>query len=145
MPIEYRDTEALVVPISIVVGASQFSAPTQAIPIADNGIGPGIIPSYARLLDVVIHKEIAFDANTLEFGHGAVAGQRDTIATATEVAATAGGLSKPANWIGASGFGALLLTANRPIFARIGSGTVPTTGRIRLTLLVQYMSPRASL
>lgn len=91
------------------------------------------LPRYTRVVDISIWKIVPFDVGTLQIGHGAVAGTRDTIATAAEVDVTSAGLSKAEAWRG--GLNDLLDEDRVAINFRL-EDAVPTKGRIQVWFTV---------
>jgi len=145
MPIQFVDSSPKLWPIEIDIPYSTFTDANQSIIIAGTGVGPGVITNATRIADVMIYKPTAFDANTVEIGHRATAGDRDTIATASEVSAITTGVAKPVNWQVAGKYADLIVSANRGIYARLGAGSVPTVGLLRLVLIVYDVSPKTTI
>ena len=140
----YVDTEPSIIPLVMDVPASLFTAQNQSVQLT-SVLGIGQLRPPMQILGVRIVKVVPFDANSVEFGHGAVAAQRNTLASAEEVAATEAGVSLPTRWADVDGYAGQLLTGNRHLTARLGAGSVPSTGLLRLVLLTYHPSPRSDL
>lgn len=143
--VTFVDTQPSIIPITYEVDYSLFTAQNQSVNISTLLGNPGLLPAGTVLVGVMVHKVTPFNTNTVALGHGSVAAQRETIATAAEVAANDVGIVRPSAWLGALGFGSEAFTANRNIFARLGAGDVPTAGRLRMILLTCPPGTRTSL
>lgn len=139
MPIAYIETDPRATPVTYEVPFSLFTAQNQALQIGAS------LPQGTRILGVVVHKEVAFDANTISLGTGITTGTHSNIATAAELAATAAGVVLPAAWLASDGAAHLLLSGPRALHARLGTGSLPAGGLIRVTLLTWRLASRAVL
>lgn len=87
-----------------------------------------------------MHKEVAFDTNSISLGTGAASSTWGNIGSAAEINATASGDVLPVAWHAPGAFADLLLTG-----ARLGAGALPIAGLTRVTLLTRRLNSRASL
>lgn len=141
MPVTYIDTNPSVFPVTYTVSHTLFTGQNQGINLAAGAS----LPIGTRLLGVLIHKEVAFDSNTISFGSGIVSAVRGDIADSSEVAATTAGIVEPTAWKAGGKFADLLLTGPRGVHVFLGEGALPTVGLMRITLLTWRPSPRGTL
>lgn len=141
MPVTYVDTMPRVVPLTWEVPYSLFTAVNQSVQITS---APNI-PAGTRVIGVLVHKEVAFDTNTVAFGTGLVTAQQGNISDATETAAGTRGVVEPSAWKAPGALADILIGGAAAIYARLGAGSLPTAGMIRITLLTWRVSPRSVL
>ena len=142
--VTFVDTQPTIIPIVYNLDFTAFSAQNQSINISTLPGNPGLLRAGTVIVSTAVQKLTPLNTNAISFGHGSVTAQRETIATAVEVAATEAGVVLPSAWLGPLGLGAEVMTANRNIYARLGAGDVPTAGSLRLILLTCPLIQRTS-
>lgn len=142
--VTYIDTDPKISSIIVPITASMFTGANQSI-LA----GLQMQPSQ-RVLSVDFFKEVAFDAGTLQFGHGATSGLRNSLGSADEIAANTAGTAELNAWRTGTygsvvgGWNGLLAAGARSIYVR-SEGAVPTVGSGFLIIRMIHLSPRPTL